>query len=58
MDDSRYDSGVLNNSYETNVVAINYPNAAIVTKNSYGDIIDAVVNEDVKAGSLNADYAS
>ena len=49
---------ILNNSYETNVVAINYPNAAIVTKNSYGDIIEAVVNEDVKAGSLNADYAS
>ena len=49
---------VLINSYETNVVAVNYPNAAIVTKNFYGDIIDAVVNEDVKAGSLNADYAS
>ena len=49
---------VLNNSNEAELIAINYPESEIAPQKSYRDVIESVVNEDVLAGFLNADYAA
>ena len=49
---------VLNNSNEAELIAINYAESKIAPKKSYKDVIESVVNEDVLAGFLNADYAA
>ena len=49
---------VLNNSNEAELIAINYPESEIAPEKSYKDVIESVVNEDVLAGFLNADYAA
>lgn len=49
---------VLNNSYEAEIIAENYPKSEIVLKKSYKNVTESVISGDVIAGFLNADYAA
>lgn len=49
---------VLNNSYEAEIIAENYPKSEIVLKKSYKNVTESIISGDVTAGFLNADYAA
>ena len=49
---------VLQRSYEADIVSKIYPNSDIIAQESYDKVIERVIDKDVIAGFLNADYAA
>ena len=49
---------VLQRSYEADTISKIYPNSDIIGEESYQKVIDRVIDKDVIAGFLNADYAA